>query len=462
MTSLSGQRAGFAFPMGQFLAGYARPRLRRPRAGALLTLLLLAGPLGATTIEGMRTHAGPEHTRLVLDLSASARWSVFTLDNPARLVLDLADADLAFDPARLPLAQTNLVGVRSAENAGGELRLVLDLTGPHDYTVFALDPVAGMGHRLVVDLRPQGAEPAAPPPVADAQRAVVIAIDAGHGGEDPGALGPGGVREKDVVLAIAQRLKKKFDATPGFRGELIRTGDYYVPLRRRTARARDLRADFFISIHADAFDSPRPRGASVYALSQRGATSESARWLAAKENQSDLIGGVGAVSLADRDPVLAQVLIDIAMTGTLSQSLLAGGRVVDALGARTRLHSERVEQAGFVVLKSPDIPSLLVETGFISNPEEARLLRSQRHQNRLAEAIFEGVRAHLEQAPPPGTLLAARQAQQADAPRYKIRRGDTLSTIAARYGIDTARLKSANNLASDRIRVGQVLVIPRS
>jgi N-acetylmuramoyl-L-alanine amidase len=171
---------------------------------------------------------------------------------------------------------------------------------------------------------------------------------------------------------------------------------------------------------------------------------------------------VGAVSLADRDPVLAQVLIDIAMTGTLSQSLLAGGRVVDALGARTRLHSKRVEQAGFVVLKSPDIPSLLVETGFISNPEEARLLRSARHQNRLAEAVFEGVRAHLEQTPPPGTLLASRQTQLADAPRYKIRRGDTLSTIAARYGIDTARLKSANNLASDRIRVGQVLVIPRS
>lgn len=449
--------------MGQFLAGFRRQGLRRPWAGALLSLLLLAGPLGATTIEGMRTHAGPEHTRLVLDLSAPARWSAFTLANPARLVLDLADTDLAFDPARLPLAQTTLAGVRSAEKAGGELRLVLDLTGPHDHTVFALDPVAGMGHRLVVDLRPQGAVPAAPPlPAPGAERAVVIAIDAGHGGEDPGALGPGGVREKDVVLAIAQRLKAKFDATPGFRGELIRTGDYYVPLRRRTERARDLRADFFISIHADAFDSPRPRGASVYALSQRGATSESARWLAAKENQSDLIGGVGAVSLADRDPVLAQVLIDIAMTGTLSQSLLAGERVVEALGARTRLHSKRVEQAGFVVLKSPDIPSLLVETGFISNPEEARLLRSARHQSRLADAIFEGVRAHLEQAPPPGTRLAARQAQLVDAPRYTIRRGDTLSTIAARYGIDMARLKSANNLVSDRIRVGQELVIPRS
>ena len=243
--------------MGQFLAGFARLGLRRGRAGALLALLL-AGPLGATSIQGMRTHAGPEHTRLVLDLSAPARWSAFALENPARLVLDLANTNLAFDPARLPLAQTTLARVRSAEKSGGELRLVLDLTGPHDHTVFALDPVAGMGHRLVVDLRPQGTVAAAPPPVADTQRDVVIAIDAGHGGEDPGALGPGGVREKDVVLAIAQRLKAKFDATPGFRGELIRTGDYYVPLRRRTARARDLRADFLISIHADAFDSPSP------------------------------------------------------------------------------------------------------------------------------------------------------------------------------------------------------------
>lgn len=450
--------------MGQFLRGIAQSAML---ALTLWAGLLGAGPVAAVTVEGMRTHAGPEHTRLVLDLSGPAQWSAFPLANPSRLVIDLDQGTLAYDPARLALAKTTLQGVRSAEKAGGQLRLVLDLTGPHEHTVFALDPVAGMGHRLVVDLRPEGAPPTAAanpsaPNATAARRDVVIAIDAGHGGEDPGALGPGGVREKDVVLAIAERLKAKFDSAPGFRGELVRSGDYYVPLRRRTARARDVRADFFISIHADAFDSPKPRGASVYALSQRGATSESARWLAAKENQSDLIGGVGDVSLADRDPVLAQVLIDIAMTGTLSQSLLAGERVVAALGGKTRLHSRKVEQAGFVVLKSPDIPSLLVETGFISNPEEARLLRTARHQNRLAEAIFEGVQAHLSEAPPPGTLLAWQEGQLAEAPRYKIRPGDTLSTIAARHGVDTAQLKSANKLASDRIRVGQVLIIPRS
>jgi N-acetylmuramoyl-L-alanine amidase len=315
-----------------------------------------------------------------------------------------------------------------------------------------------------VDLYEEAGERAAlrVAPLQDARRDIVVAIDAGHGGDDPGALGPNRVREKDVVLAIARRLDALFDEAPGFRGELLRTGDYYVPLRRRTELAREHRADLFISVHADAFKNARPRGASVFALSPRGATSEMARWLAESENQSDLIGGVGGVSLADKDPVLAEVLLDLSMTGSQSASLDLGERVLASLGSGIRLHSHQVHQAGFAVLKSPDIPSILVETGFISNPQEARQLADAAYQARVARAIYNGARAHLEESPPPGTMLAWLRDNPGADTRYTIEKGDTLSAIAQRFGVETARLRSANGLAGDVIRVGQTLVIPPS
>lgn len=442
-------------------------RRRRCDAQALLSVLLLplllfaAGGVRAVDVQQMRVHAAPDHTRLVLDLSGPVEWSHFELADPARLVVDLDHGALRFDPDHLDLSGTPIRGVRTGDRDDGGLRVVLDLARALEPKAFDLAPVAPYGHRLVIDLYEsegqrsveESADPAGGP-----RRDIVVAIDAGHGGDDPGALGPRGIQEKRVVLSIARRVDALFDAAPGFRGELIRTGDYYVPLERRTVLAREHRADMFVSIHADAFKSPQPRGASVYALSSRGATSETARWLAERENRSDLVGGVGSVSLADKDPVLAQVLLDVFMNGTLKASLDVGDRVLGALGRSTRLHSRTVHQAGFVVLKSPDIPSILVEMGFISNPQEARLLDQAEHQDRLARAVFEGVRAHLEQEPPPGTLLASQR--DGGARRYTIVRGDTLSDIAQRFGVATGRLMTTNGLDDHVIRVGQVLVIP--
>lgn len=445
--------------------GVPAPAIRSPRRRRLLVVLLAGAALSAhaVDVQQMRIHSGPDHTRLVLDLSGPVKWSQFTLQAPDRVVLDLDDGRLRFDPDHLDLTGTPIRSVRAGRQEDGTLRVVLDLARPLDSKPFTLAPVAPYGDRLVVDLYETGKSEAPATAVrSDARRDVVVAIDAGHGGEDPGASGPNGLQEKDVVLAIARRLDALFDAAPGFRGELIRSGDYYVPLRQRTALAREDRADLFISIHADAFKDASPRGASVFALSPRGATSEMARWLAESENQSDLIGGVGGVSLSDKDPVLQEVLLDLSMTGSLSASLDLGRKVLHSLGGSARLHSHKVHQAGFVVLKSPDIPSILVETGFISNPAEARQLADGHYQAKLARAIFDGARAHLEDQPPPGTLIAWRRDHAGAGSRYVIEKGDTLSAIAQRFGVETASLRSANGLAGDVIRVGQTLVIPSS
>ena len=423
---------------------------------------MTVAPAYAVEVEQMRLHAAPDHVRLVLDLSGPASWEHLTLSDPDRVVLDLDGASIAFDPGRVALDDTGIRAIRTGRRGDTGLRVVLDLERPLEPRPFALAPVPPYGHRLVLDLYDPAEARPAPAPVAEpaSRRDIVVAIDAGHGGDDPGALGPGGVREKDVVLAIARRLDALFDAERGFRGEMIRSGDYYVPLRRRTQLARRERADMFVSVHADAFRTPQPRGASVYALSRGGATSEMARTLAESENQSDLIGGVG--DLQTDDPLLREVVLDIQMEGTLRVSLSAGEQVLAALGETKRVHSRRLHQAGFVVLKSPDIPSILVETGFISNPQEARQLATAAHQQAIAEAIFEGVRAHFEEELPPGTWLAWRAANPAAERRYAVVEGDTLSAIAQRFGVRTARLKRANDLASDVIRVGQVLVIPAS
>ena len=280
----------------------------------------------------------------------------------------------------------------------------------------------------------------------------------GTGGEDPGAVGRGRVYEKRVVMGISKELNAMFDAATGYQGVMIRTGDYYVPLKRRTQIARQKRADLLLSIHADAFKSPAARGASVYALSDRGATSETAKWLAEKENRADLIGGVGDVSLDNKDDLLTQVLLSLSMDATRSASIDAGTSVLSSLRGVTRLHKRKVEQAAFVVLKAPDVPSILVETGYLSNPEEARLLSQKGHQQKMARAIFEGVVAYLGTHPPPGTLLAQRQGKAGT--RYVIRRGDTLSKIAEHYSVSARRLREANGLATDVIKVGQVLIIP--
>jgi len=405
-------------------------------------------------------HEAPDYTRVVFDTSGPVEFDLFTLDNPRRVVIDLADARAGpgLDAGMSRIGSERVTAVRAAPR-GSQYRVVLDLARDVDPRSFTLAPVPPYGHRLVVDLYskgPAGAVPAAPVPRA--KRDVIIAIDAGHGGEDPGALGPDRIQEKDVVLSIARRLATRINATPGFRAVLVRTGDYYVALRDRIRVAREQRADLFVSVHADAFKSPGVHGASVYTLSDRGATSETARWLAEKENRSDLIGGVGDVTLGDKDDVLAHVLLDLSMDANRSASIQAGAQVLGRLGSVVTLHKRRVEQAGFVVLKAPDVPSILVETGYISNPAEARRLNTAAYQEQLAAAVASGIRSFMESHAPPGTLLAAKRDQ--DKVRYTIVTGDTLSQIAARYGISASRLREANDLDGDVIRVGQTIVIP--
>jgi N-acetylmuramoyl-L-alanine amidase len=478
-------------------------RLMRGLLAATLLWLPLAG-LQAAQVENVRLWAAPDHARLVFDLASPTRANVFALDNPRRLVIDLDDSRMATDVADIDLSGSAISRVRTGVRDGNGLRVVLELEREVEPRHFTLAPNDQYGHRLVVDLEypgesavqdpidpieamireqeiaanraraESGGTPArvSPEPAVALQQAqphprrdIIIAIDPGHGGEDPGAIGPGGTREKDVVMEISRRLQRLVDDAEGFRAVMIRDGDYYVGLRQRTQIAREQKADFFVSIHADAFNSPRPHGSSVYALSQRGATSETAQWLAESENRADLIGGVdGNLSLKDKDEVLRGVLLDLTMTATLNDSLSIGGQVLDQLGQVNRLHRNRVEQAGFMVLKSPDIPSLLIEAGFISNPDEERRLRDSSHQQKLARAIFAGLQDHFRRNPPPASLLAWQRDnnRSTGGNEYRIQPGDTLSQIAARHNVSTSQLRQANELNGDVIRVGQVLRIPRS
>ncbi len=352
--------------------------------------------------------------------------------------------------------------MRSAERNTTDLRIVLDTNKSVKPKTFLLTPNKTYGHRLVVDLYEKSKDFSSKSkklkPVKqitnNSLRDVVIAVDAGHGGEDPGALGRKGTREKDVVLAIARELKKKIDAQRGMRAVLIRDGDYYIKHRRRMDIARQAKADLFISIHADAFKDRRAKGASVYVLSERGASSEAAKWLAQQENQADLVGGV---SLDDKDPLTKKVLLDLSQNATLEDSYSSAREVLRAMGEVTRLHSREVQQAGFLVLKAPDIPSILIETAYISNLAEERNLRSKAYQRKLATAIVAGLKRYFEQSPQPGTLLAS----VARSTRHTISRGETLSLIASRYQVSLRSLRVTNKLASDKIRIGQVLVIPR-
>lgn len=459
------------------------------RMRALLACVgLLLATLGttawaATEVRSVRLWRAPDNTRLVFDLSGPVQHNVFTLTAPNRIVIDVTGAQLATRLDQLPLSNTPITGVRSAQRSPTDLRMVLDLSAMVTPKSFSLAPNQQYGHRLVVDLFDQnaaasehssappvatvtapGAPPARLPPVPGGKRDIVIAIDAGHGGEDPGAIGPNRKYfEKNVTLAIAKELQRQINAEKGFRGELVRTGDYFIPLRKRTEIARKKGADLFVSIHADAAPSRAAFGASVYALSERGATSETARWLADTENQSDLIGGAGNVSLDDKDRMLAGVLLDLSMTASLSSSLNVGQKVLGNIGHITPLHKKRVEQAGFMVLKSPDIPSILVETGFISNPNEAQKLVSSGHQQALARSITSGVRQFFQQNPPPGTYLAMlRDAGKVSVgPReHVVSAGESLALIAHRYQVSLAALRSANTLKGDTIKIGQTLHIP--
>jgi len=408
-------------------------------------------------VTNVRTWPAPDHTRVVFDIDGPVEHTLFVLKNPERVVIDLRHTRLRTKLGRPAKSDRLLRRMRAAQRRGGTLRVVLDLKSGVRPKSFVLKPNKAYGHRLVVDLQARERRDAAPAPTitravpatARGERDIVIAIDAGHGGEDPGATGHRGVREKVVTLAIARALKGLLRNERGMRPVMVRSGDYYVGLRKRMEIARRNRADLFVSIHADAFRDPRVTGTSVYVLSRNGASSEAARWLAKQENAADLVGGV---SLDDKDELLASVLLDLSQTATLSASAEAAARVLRALRRTGSAHKRHVERAAFVVLKSPDIPSMLVETGFITNRGEERRLSDPRHQRAIARAILEGVRGYFRRNAPPGTLFAARN--------HVIARGETLAGIAGRYKVSVGRLRKVNSINGATLRAGTLLRIP--
>lgn len=427
----------------------------------MLTYLFATLPLTvqAADVQNIRMWLAPDHARLVFDLSGPVTHKVFTLSGPDRIVLDLPKSALKADLKKLGLDKSPVKLIRSGRK-NDTLRLVLDLKRAVRPKSFELKPNDKYGHRLVLDLYEKGTAQTVKKtakPKEKAGRDIIVTIDAGHGGEDPGAIGSGGVREKNVVFAIAKELKRKLDATPGYKGTLTRAGDYYISLRGRTQAARNKNADLFVSIHADAFKDPRARGASVWVLSPRGASSEMGRWLAKRENNADLAGGV---SLENKDNVLRSVLLDMSMTASREDSRSIAKQIHGNIKRFARMHKPHIEQAGFVVLKSPDIPSILVETGFISNPGEAKKLNTRSYQKQMADAVYKGITQHFQRKPPALTLIAMKKEKQNRV--YKVVRGDTLSVIASRNGISLAALRKANKLKNDRIRIGQVLRIPAS
>ncbi len=398
----------------------------------VLALIPALAAAGGVDVERMRVWPAPDNTRVVFDMSGPVKYQIFTIPNPDRVVIDVDQAQV-IAPLNKPDGDLRLLkGVRWGERAGGGLRMVLDVAHSVQVRTAMLGPNRQYGHRLLVDLvdqapadaaplagTPLKAEPptlasnapslspSSPAPAAfradDGSRDVVVAVDAGHGGDDPGATGGNGTQEKDITLSIARRLAAVINQQKGMRAVLIRKGDYFIPLRERMEKAREQKADLFVSIHADSYRDPRIRGSSVYVLSQRGASSEAARWLADQENASDLVGGV---TLDDKDAQLKSVLLDLSQTAAIEASVNVAGKVLTELDDVGNVHHREVQRAGFVVLKSPDIPSILVETAYITNPQEEKKLRNPAHQQALAQAIAQGVHDYFEDNPPPGTLMA--------------------------------------------------------
>ncbi len=388
--------------------------------------LLLASPLftlpfaaHATQISNARLWRSDEKLRLVFDLSGPVQYKTFTLSAPERLIIDLSGAGLSGDFSQLALKNSGITSIRSGHFGKGDTRIVLDLAAPMQLNSFLLPPQDGQGHRLVLDLTSATQAPrqiaAEPKPLVDKahpKRDIIVVVDPGHGGKDPGAVGSKGQREKDVVLSIAQLLAKRLKREKGFDVKLVRNDDFFVPLRKRVEIAHKHNADMFISVHADAAPRVTASGASVYALSEGGATSATARFMAQRENGADLLGATRLLNLKDKDPMLAGVILDMSMNATIASSLQLGNSILGSLEGITSLHQRRVEQAGFAVLKSPDVPSILVETGFISNARDSARLVTARHQQAVADGLFEGLKKYFQKNPPMNSYMAWVQEQK--------------------------------------------------
>jgi N-acetylmuramoyl-L-alanine amidase len=392
---------------------------RRHLLNWMLACAAFALPFGvsATQIRNARLWRSDDKLRLVFDLSGPVQYKTFSLSTPERLIVDLRGASLSGDFSQLALGNTVIRSIRSGRFGQGDTRIVLDLSGPVQLNSFLLPPQDGQGDRLVLDLKPS-----APLNIVEAtearvdkahpRRDIIVVVDPGHGGKDPGAVGAKGEREKDVVLSIAQLLAKRLKREKGFDVKLVRNDDFFVPLRKRVEIARKHNADIFISVHADAAPRLTASGASVYCLSEGGATSATARFMAQRENGADLLGATSLLNLKDKDPMLAGVILDMSMNATIAASLQLGSTVLGSLAAITSLHQKRVEQAGFAVLKSPDVPSILVETGFISNARDSQRLVTARHQQAVADGLFEGLQRYFQKNPPLDSYIAWQQQQK--------------------------------------------------
>lgn len=421
----------------------------------------------SATVDTVRLSNSNEKVRVVFDLSANAAHSLFSLESPDRIVIDIKDSKLVASTNTLNLTGTGIKAVRTGVWQKKDVRFVFELANQTSPTSFLLQPKDKLGYRLVVDFPKSGISgvvETAPVVVnktveniSDKKRDLIIAIDAGHGGRDPGSIGKAKTQEKDITLAIAKDLQALFNKEPGYQAFLTRSKDVYVGLKQRRDLAREKKADLFISIHADAFKNRGVSGASVYALSTRGATSTLAAFLAANSNASDDIGGV---NLDDKGDDLKEVLLDLHMDASINASMSVGQSVINSLKSEFKMHGDKMNSAAFMVLKSPDVPSILVETGFISNVKEEKNLGSSAYRKKLAKYIKGGVENYFNANPIPGTYVAYKLQSKKKLITYTVKNGDTLSHIAVRNRVSMAQIKQINNLKSNSLKIGQKLKIP--
>ena len=417
----------------------------------------------ADSINRARLSAQGDTVRLVLETSELPEFTYFSLKNPRRLVIDLKNVLPSQDLSVFNLSSSLVKKVRySSPKTKADSRLVIELTREAEATLFALEGNSQGNPRLVVDFVDSEAPPAKVVlnDTATESRDIIVAIDAGHGGKDPGSVGPGGTYEKQITLSVAKLLQRKVDATPGMKATMIRTGDYYIYPSRRPEIARAQKADLFVSIHADAFHKPEPRGASVWVLSVRRADSELGRWMERTERHSELLGGAAEV-INDKtsERYLAETILGLSMDHSMASSYDLSELVIKQMRGVTKMHKSQPQSASFAVLTSPDIPSILVELGFISNPQEEKNLNWSKYRDKLATSVFNAITTYFRQAPPDGTLWANQKGQ---IRTHKVRSGESLSLLAQRYNVTVNNIKNANDLSSDTVRVGQVLNIPKT
>lgn len=440
--------------------------------------LLFSSLVSANSLKSLRVWPSPEETRVVIDLKSEADFSYFTLSSPSRLVVDLKNTNLA---TKLPVVVKDspvLSKIRkSSPPDKSTYRLVFELKKSSKAELFKLSPTPGgqYGHRLVIDL-PHGAAskgtttstPSKPTVSKDInqvkrQKDILIVIDPGHGGEDPGSIGPSRKYEKNATLSISKKLAAQLNAVPGIKTRLTRNADYFVNLNRRVAIARENEAHLLISIHADAFTTPQPRGGSVFVLNTRRANTEISRWIENKEKQSELLGGSGAAFTGNIDDKnVNQTLLDLQFSHSQKEGYKLATAILSEMGKVAKLHNSKPINTSLAVLRSPQIPSVLVETGFISNPTEEKLLFQRSHQDKLARAVTKAVVKYLKANPPEGIILSNATSSTGNVSQHKVSRGESLSVIASKYGTSTQALMKLNNLKSSSLAIGQVLKIPSS